>query len=430
MRPTARRANAPRTRFGSRRRRRSRRPRRGSPRRWRSSAGRAGRAASRRSLPPPPRSPSDRPRAGFRRGPRVPRTRPRAADGRRRGDHLADRARVVEHVAVRRAQRPEVELLGAAQAVLLGHGEHELQPGRARGRGVARGELDQNGDRRLVVGPEDRLARGCETPRRRARPRSRRRAGRCRGGRRRRPTRRPRPGRVAIRLPAPARAGSAESSSRTSTPSSRSSPSTVVGDRPLSPGRARRLAQTHEAVEHPLVAHPPACSSAWARASGPMKFWIRAIRPVRSVDQPARRLVEVDAALAAAGHDPAVRDVRIGTDRPQLVDPEVPRLELLVDLADPLPHPVSAPCTGARPAPSRSRSRGRARRPRDCARHRSSAARCRGSVARPRPSADRLCERRYPARPDARLRLAQLRPAGLPQRDQPQHRPLLIPGPA
>ena len=79
--------------------------------------------------------------------------------GRRRGDHLADRARVVEHEAERRAQRPEVELLRSPQPVLLGDREHELEPDRRPGSAAWRAASSTSTvDRGLVVGAEDRLA--------------------------------------------------------------------------------------------------------------------------------------------------------------------------------------------------------------------------------------------------------------------------------
>jgi hypothetical protein len=78
--------------------------------------------------------------------------------GRRRGDDFADRARVIEHEAERRAQCRELELLGPSQALLLGDREHELEPrGRRRAR-VTGGQLHQHCDGGLVVGAEDRLA--------------------------------------------------------------------------------------------------------------------------------------------------------------------------------------------------------------------------------------------------------------------------------
>ncbi len=57
-----------------------------------------------------------------------------------------------------------VEGLGAAQTLLLGDGQQQLDPDRRRpaAPGVARDELDEDRDRRLVVGAEDRLAGAAE----------------------------------------------------------------------------------------------------------------------------------------------------------------------------------------------------------------------------------------------------------------------------
>ena len=60
--------------------------------------------------------------------------------GRGRGDHLADRRRVVEDEAELRAQRVDVERVRAAQALLLGDREDQLdaRPARARRRAAPR----------------------------------------------------------------------------------------------------------------------------------------------------------------------------------------------------------------------------------------------------------------------------------------------------
>jgi hypothetical protein len=84
--------------------------------------------------------------------------------GRSRGNHFADRTRVVEHEAKRRPQRTEVHLLGAAQPVLLGDREHQLEAHRSRRSHVPGAELGEDCDGGLVVGAEDRLAPAAEDP--------------------------------------------------------------------------------------------------------------------------------------------------------------------------------------------------------------------------------------------------------------------------
>ena len=129
--------------------------------------------------------------------------------GRRGGDHLTDRRRVVEHEAERERSAPRSSSLAPAQPVLLGDREDELHP--ARGAGAA-----QRGAQRARPAPSPQPCcrrrgssrRGCERPRRRARPRSAPAPGRCRGGRRTRPTPPPSPARGRSgcrRPPGPAR---------------------------------------------------------------------------------------------------------------------------------------------------------------------------------------------------------------------------------
>src|SRR3954467_10909739 len=75
--------------------------------------------------------------------------------GRRRGDHLADRRRVVEHVAEVGLQLRGVELLGALEGVLLAGGEQQLEPDRGALDAAAPRQLEDDRDRGLVVGAED-----------------------------------------------------------------------------------------------------------------------------------------------------------------------------------------------------------------------------------------------------------------------------------
>ena len=82
--------------------------------------------------------------------------------GRRGGDDLADRRRVVEDVAERRPERRDVELASAAKPLLLGDGEHQLEPARRLLGPRVRRQLHQDRDRRLVVGAQDRLARAAK----------------------------------------------------------------------------------------------------------------------------------------------------------------------------------------------------------------------------------------------------------------------------
>ena len=76
------------------------------------------------------------PDAGVRRAPVE--LRPKPVQGGRGDDDLADRRRVVEHVAESRAQARAVEGLRAAQRVLLGDREQQLEPDRRRLRRAAR----------------------------------------------------------------------------------------------------------------------------------------------------------------------------------------------------------------------------------------------------------------------------------------------------
>ena len=137
-------------------------------------------------------------------------------------DDLADRGRVVEHVAELRAQAARVEVRGAEQAVLLGDREQQLDARRASPR-RSRGARPRGSPRRRPCCRR----RGC----RRWRSPSRRRprtgsigalwetVSRCAHSR---IERSPRPGMRASRLPAPAPAGPAASSSSTSRPIARS----------------------------------------------------------------------------------------------------------------------------------------------------------------------------------------------------------------
>ena len=52
-----------------------------------------------------------------------------------------------------------IERVGAAQPLLLGDGEDQLDPDRAWRLGEPGAELHQDGDRGLVVGAEDRRRR-------------------------------------------------------------------------------------------------------------------------------------------------------------------------------------------------------------------------------------------------------------------------------
>ena len=145
----------------------------------------------------------------------------------------------------------DVERLRAAQALLLGDGQQQLDPDRRRLARVAGDELDEDRDRRLVVGAEDRLAAaakdafvvddldlaGCGTVSMWAQNIAQRSE---------------RPGRRARMLPAPASAGPAASSSLTSSPSARSSASDRVGDLALLPGRAADLAEPNERLVQPV----------------------------------------------------------------------------------------------------------------------------------------------------------------------------------
>ena len=251
---------------------------------------------------------------------------------------------------------------------------------------MPRGELDQDRDRRLVVGAEDRVAAAAvdalvehdlDRPGR---------AGRCRGGRRTSPSPRPAPGTRAIRLPAPARAGPAASSSATSTPSSRSSASDRVGDRALRAGRARDLAEADEALpETAVLAHDTDASAASA-ASRPMKLCTTSIRRrgLRRSTRPARR---ARSHSPVRGRGPCRGRARAGHPRTG-------------SRRSPAPSPRTAgrspPSTSA-PAPRRGscrrsgasgpRTRGRSSPGRVGDHPRSSAARHRGSTSGRRPFA-------------------------------------------
>jgi hypothetical protein len=82
--------------------------------------------------------------------------------GRRGDDDLADRARVVEDVAERRAQRRRVERLGAGQRVLLADREQQLDADRQAVDHGAPRERQQDRHRGLVVGAQDGVA--CALP--------------------------------------------------------------------------------------------------------------------------------------------------------------------------------------------------------------------------------------------------------------------------
>ena len=78
-----------------------------------------------------------------------------AVERRRGGDKLADRRRVVEHVAELRAQLRRVEALGAQQADLLGDGEEQLEADRRALDRAAAGDREDHRHRGLVVRAED-----------------------------------------------------------------------------------------------------------------------------------------------------------------------------------------------------------------------------------------------------------------------------------
>ncbi len=82
--------------------------------------------------------------------------------GRGGDDHLAHGPGMVEDEAAARAQDRCVEGLRPAQALLLGDGQHQLDPDRRRLLRVPGDQLHEDRDRRLVVGPEDRLATAAE----------------------------------------------------------------------------------------------------------------------------------------------------------------------------------------------------------------------------------------------------------------------------
>ena len=177
----------------------------------------------------------------------------------------------------------EVELLRPPQPVLLGDREQDLEPDRRRALRVPRGELDQHRDRRLVVGAQDRLARGFDRRPRRGRPRSGRRAGPCPGGSRTSPMRRARRGSGRSgcrRRRAPPRPPSPRP---TSTPELAQLGEHRVGDRALLPGRARDLAQPHEAIEHSLVVGHGSrlCACRRSREAKPRRRWSGAATPPR-----------------------------------------------------------------------------------------------------------------------------------------------------
>ena len=242
-----------------------------------------------------------RPRAGSPRAPRRPRTRPtQALVGRRRGDHLADRAsrgraRSRTASATRRGRAPSRRASPSSSATV----NTSSSPAGGRRRRVAGGELDQHRHRGLVVGAEDRLAAAAKDAVGELhldRPVVRE---RCRGGRRTPPSRRPRPGsgrsgcRPRARAAPPRRPRRPRPRARAARRARRRRPR-------ARPRRARDLAEAHEAVEQALVAHRGRSRSAAPRRvpSLPMKLWSSPIRPSRSVDHPARRLIEVDAAVS------------------------------------------------------------------------------------------------------------------------------------
>ena len=101
--------------------------------------------------------------------------------------------------------------------------------------GVAGDQLHEDRDRRLVVGAEDRLAAAAEDAVVLDHLDLARGAARCRCGRRTSPSASLAPGSRASRLPAPASAGPAASSSLTSSPSARSSAAIVSATSRSSP---------------------------------------------------------------------------------------------------------------------------------------------------------------------------------------------------
>ncbi len=84
--------------------------------------------------------------------------------GRGGDDHLADRPGVVEHEPDLGAQLRGVEGFRPPQPLLLGHGQHQLDPDRRRLRPRRRPghQLHEDCHRRLVVGAEDGLAAAAE----------------------------------------------------------------------------------------------------------------------------------------------------------------------------------------------------------------------------------------------------------------------------
>ena len=89
---------------------------------------------------------------------------PHALLGRRGDDHLADRAGVIEDEAALGTQPARIEGLGAAQTLLLGDGQQQLDADRrwSVGPRIARHQLHEDRNRRLVVGAQDRLAGAAE----------------------------------------------------------------------------------------------------------------------------------------------------------------------------------------------------------------------------------------------------------------------------
>ena len=121
----------------------------------------------------------------------------------------------------------------------------------------------------------------------------------------------PRPGTRAIRLPAPARAGSAASSSLTSTPSARSSASTASATSRSAPvGLGSRRAATKRSSRR-WFAHRPRLLVGLSAASDADEVLHPHEPPLAQSTSHARLLVEVDAALPAAPEDPIRRRVRV-----------------------------------------------------------------------------------------------------------------------